>query len=97
MKGELEQEEHLPILVRRFLETVPSSASLMDVLRTSISFLGMIDQEANDPSHAANVRKATKLIAKFPYFSHGQLGPVTIIRHSHRFPNSPSPPTSCTF
>ncbi|GJL54038.1 MAG: citrate synthase 2 [Nitrospirales bacterium] len=65
-KSELEQEEHLPVVVRRFLETIPSSAHLMDVLRTSISFLGMIDPEANDPSHAANVRKATKLLAKTP-------------------------------
>ena len=65
-KTELEQEEQLPTVVRRFLETVPSSAHLMDVLRTGISFLGMIDPETNDPSHEANVRKATRLIAKVP-------------------------------
>ncbi|RMH37380.1 MAG: citrate synthase [Nitrospirae bacterium] len=65
-KGELEHAAGLPVPVRRYLETVPSSAHLMDILRTSVSFLGMTDPEANDSSHAANVRKAVKLLARIP-------------------------------
>lgn len=65
-KGDLEQAACLPVPVRRYLETIPACAHLMDVLRTSVSFLGMSDPEANDPSHHANIRKAVKLLARIP-------------------------------
>ncbi|MHA1314527.1 MAG: citrate/2-methylcitrate synthase [Candidatus Helarchaeota archaeon] len=38
----------------------------MDALRTIISYLSHCDQDLNDNSMTANIRKATKLIAKFP-------------------------------
>jgi len=65
-RGELERAKPLPNLLRRFLQTVPSSAHPMDMLRTAISFLGMTDPDNNKPSHEDNIRKATSLIAKLP-------------------------------
>lgn len=56
----------LSTLVRRFLVTIPPYAHLMDVLRTGVSFLGMIDPEAQDGSHEANLRKAIRLLARMP-------------------------------
>jgi citrate synthase len=38
----------------------------MDVLRTGVSFLGMVDPEAQNVSHEANLRKAIRLLARVP-------------------------------
>ena len=65
-QAELSHAASLPILVRQFLESIPSSAHLMDVLRTGVSFLGMVDPEAQDVSHEANLRKAIRLLARMP-------------------------------
>jgi 2-methylcitrate synthase len=65
-QSELAHAASLPPVVRQFLETIPSSAHLMDVLRTGVSFLGMIDPEARDISHEANLRKAKRLLAQMP-------------------------------
>jgi 2-methylcitrate synthase/citrate synthase II len=65
-QAELVHAGVLPIPVRQFLEMVPSSSHLMDVLRTGVSFLGMIDPEAEDVSHEANLRKAIRLLARMP-------------------------------
>jgi len=65
-RAELERAKPLPNLLKRFLQTVPSSAHLMDMLRTAISFLGMTDPDNNNPSHEDNIRKATSLIGKIP-------------------------------
>ena len=65
-QAELSHAASLPILVRQFLEFIPSSAHLMDVLRTGVSFLGMVDPEAQDVSHEANLRKAIRLLARMP-------------------------------
>jgi citrate synthase len=40
----------------------------MDVLRTGISLLGMVDREVEDGSHHANLRKAIRLLAQTPEF-----------------------------
>lgn len=63
---ELAHAGSLPTVVGQFLQTVPPSAHLMDVLRTGVSFLGMIDPEAQDVSHEANLRKAVRLLAQMP-------------------------------
>jgi 2-methylcitrate synthase len=63
---ELAHAGSLSTIMRQFLKTVPSSAHLMDVLRTGVSFLGMIDSEAQDVSHEANLRKAIRLLAGMP-------------------------------
>src|SRR4051794_30154542 len=47
---------------------VPPSAHPMDVLRTSVSVLAHFDPEVNSPptEHAANVRKAERMLAQMP-------------------------------
>src|SRR5438045_1930424 len=46
------------------LRLMPKDAHPMDMLRTGVSMLGAFDPELNDHSHAANIRKAIRLIAK---------------------------------
>ncbi|HET9575203.1 MAG TPA: citrate/2-methylcitrate synthase, partial [Nitrospira sp.] len=58
-----------------FLGTIPPAAHPMDILRTSVSLLGMTDADAGDNSHEANVRKSLRLLAQIPL----------IIAKAHRF------------
>lgn len=67
----------LPGPVEAFLGVVPPAAHPMDVLRTSVSLLGMTDPDASDSSHDANVRKAIRLLAQIPL----------IIATAHRLAN----------
>lgn len=48
------------------LKSVPKDANAMSVLRTAVSSLAFYDDEANDLSQEANLRKAIKLQAKIP-------------------------------
>ena len=57
-------ERALPDAVTRMLGLLPAGTHPMDMARTAISMLGPFDQELNDNSHEANVRKAMRLIAK---------------------------------
>jgi 2-methylcitrate synthase/citrate synthase II len=52
--------------VETFLSTVPPFAHPMDILRTSVSLLGMTDVDAADNSHDANLRKSIRLLAQIP-------------------------------
>jgi 2-methylcitrate synthase len=56
----------LPGPIEAFLGAVPPGAHPMDILRTSVSLLGMADPDASDSSHDANVRKAIRLMAQIP-------------------------------
>ncbi|MCI0428293.1 MAG: citrate synthase [Nitrospiraceae bacterium] len=56
----------LPGPVEAFLGVVPPAAHPMDILRTSVSLLGMTDPGASDRSHDANVRNAIRLLAQIP-------------------------------
>ncbi len=56
----------LPGTVEAFLGVLPPAAHPMDILRTSVSLLGMADPDASDNSHDANVRKAIRLMAQIP-------------------------------
>jgi 2-methylcitrate synthase/citrate synthase II len=67
----------LPGPVEAFLGVVPPAAHPMDILRTSVSLLGMTDPDALDSSHDANVRKALRLLAQIPL----------IIATAHRLAN----------
>ena len=67
----------LPDPVETFLGMVPPAARPMDILRTSVSLLGMTDPDASDSSHDANVRKAIRLLAQIPL----------IIATAHRLAN----------
>ncbi|MEK7299509.1 MAG: citrate/2-methylcitrate synthase, partial [Nitrospirota bacterium] len=50
--------------VEAFLGSVPAAAHPMDVLRTAVSLLGMIDAEASDHSHKGNLRISFQLLAQ---------------------------------
>jgi 2-methylcitrate synthase/citrate synthase II len=67
----------LPGPVEAFLGVIPPDAHPMDVLRTSVSLLGMTDPDASDNSHDVNVRKAVRLLAQIPL----------IITMAHRLTN----------
>jgi len=56
----------LPGPIETFVSVVPSNVHPMDILRTGVSFLGMIDPESADNSHEANIRKSVRLFAQIP-------------------------------
>ena len=54
----------LPAPVTEMLRLLPANTHPMDVVRTGVSMLAAFDPELNDNSHDANIRKATRLIAR---------------------------------
>ena len=62
----LRAERALPEGVLAVLKQLPRQSTPMDVLRTAVSALAHFDPEAQDDSEAANRRKSTRLIARFP-------------------------------
>jgi len=56
----------LPDTLRQFLRAIPPATIPMDAIRTSVSILSHHDPEVSDNSHAANVRKAERLLAQIP-------------------------------
>ncbi|MGH9824667.1 MAG: citrate/2-methylcitrate synthase, partial [Blastocatellia bacterium] len=66
LKAELGAEFRLPREIIGLIESLPKDVSPMDMLRTMISALALYDREAGDMSTDANLRKAIRLIARFP-------------------------------
>jgi citrate synthase len=62
----LKSAAQVPRAVIDSLRQLPPKAAPMDVLRTATSLLGHWDPDAGDNSHAANVRKAERLLAQLP-------------------------------
>ncbi len=60
------QSRDLPGFVLESLEKFPSQADPMDVLQACVPMLAIDDPELYDDSKEANVRKAVRLIARFP-------------------------------
>jgi citrate synthase len=56
----------LPQPLNDLLAALPSSTTPLDALRTSVSALAHFDEDANEQSHVANVRKAERLLAQIP-------------------------------
>ena len=54
----------LPTSVVEFLKTLPKDANVMEVLRTTVSLLGIGDPDDVDSSHEANVRKSFRLTSQ---------------------------------
>ncbi|PRY12101.1 bifunctional 2-methylcitrate synthase/citrate synthase [Kineococcus rhizosphaerae] len=52
--------------VRRVVDELPLSAHPMDVVRTAVSVLGAVDEQAADHSRAAELAKAERLFAALP-------------------------------
>src|SRR5205085_1599649 len=62
--SEIARARMLPKQVLDALRLMPKETHPMDMLRTGVSMLGAFDPELNDHSHAANIRKSIRLIAK---------------------------------
>ena len=63
---QLRSQRDLPGPVVDLLRSAPADAHPMDLLRTAVSSLAFFDAETPDNSHAANVRKSVRLLAKIP-------------------------------
>src|SRR5438132_2910695 len=57
-------QRELPAQVVKMLRLLPRSTHPMDMLRTGVSMLSAFDDELSDNSHAANIRKSIRLIAR---------------------------------
>ncbi|MBX3393883.1 MAG: citrate synthase [Phycisphaerae bacterium] len=57
----------LPKQVIQAIDAMPGSTPPMDVLRSVVSLLGHYDPEAQDNSHAANLRKSERLIGQLAH------------------------------
>ena len=62
----LQAQRAIPDSLYAMLSLVPPRSSLMDRLRTAVSFLGMVDSEASDNSQDATLRKSVRLLAQTP-------------------------------
>src|SRR5215831_18896415 len=77
LKLQLAPEAGLPPEVVQLLSRIPPAANPMDMLRTAVSLLSFYDPDGADISREANIRKASRLVAKFP----------TIVTTFHRMRN----------
>jgi citrate synthase len=62
----LAEARHLPDPLRDLFRSLPPAAGPMDVLRTAVSVLAHFDPDVDDNSHAANLRKAERLLGEIP-------------------------------
>src|SRR5581483_10743604 len=56
----------IPTALTNLLKSIPAATAPMDALRSSVSVLAHFDPEVADNSHAANVRKAERLLGQIP-------------------------------
>ena len=56
----------VPPAVRQLYPSVPAGAYPLDALRTAVSLAALFDPDTADNSHAANVRKAERLLGQMP-------------------------------
>jgi len=62
----LVSERRIPSAVITLMKKLPSTTHPMDVLQASIPILASYDSELHEETREANLRKATRLIAKLP-------------------------------
>lgn len=65
-EGLLARERRLPEGLVGVLKRLPDDATPMSVLRTTVSVLGNLDEDAGDNSREANLRKAGRLVSTLP-------------------------------
>src|SRR5438034_1754756 len=63
-RQQIAAQRDLPSPVVKMLRLLPRSTHPMDMLRTGVSMLSAFDDELSDNSHAANIRKSSRLIAR---------------------------------
>ncbi len=66
LRKRLKAAAQVPAPIIEAVRHFPAAAPPMDVLRSAASMLAHWDLEVNDNSHAANVRKAERLLAQMP-------------------------------
>jgi citrate synthase len=81
LKSQLAAEGGLYPETLDLIKKIPKTANPMDMLRTVVSALSFYDPEVQDMSREANVRKAIRLVAKFP----------TVVTTFHRLRNGLEP------
>jgi citrate synthase len=64
LQQRLAAERKLDPAIIEFLRTLPKNAAPMDVLRTSVSALGLYDVDEKNNDHDANVRKSIRLTSQ---------------------------------
>ncbi len=64
LRNDLAANREIPIPVKKMMASFPAEAVPMEVLRTAVSLLSMYDPDDADNTRAANVRKATRLVAR---------------------------------
>jgi citrate synthase len=65
-RKELTTQRRLPAKVMALLRSFPRKADTMDVVRTTVSALGLYDPDTGDNSREANLRKAARIQAQVP-------------------------------
>ena len=65
-RNKLDAEMNIPAPIVEQLKAFPKDMNTMAALRSAVSSLALFDEEANDLSREANVRKAIRLQAKLP-------------------------------
>lgn len=63
---EIANERKLDEPTLSLLKSLPKNSNAMEVLRTAVSFLGLYDPDEGNETLEANLRKATRLVAKIP-------------------------------
>ena len=64
LRARFAAEQALPAPAVAALRLFPSDAAPIDVLRTGVSMLAAFDPDLNDQSHAANLEKALRIVAR---------------------------------
>ncbi len=94
LRSRLALDQALPREVIEALRLFPKGAAPNDVLRTGISMLGTFDPALNDHSHAANVEKSIRLVARVSTLvtsgwrsaqGHAPVNPPAHLSHAARF------------
>jgi citrate synthase len=62
----IEAASTLPGALSDLLKTTPPEVAPMDVVRSAVSLLAHYDPDTQDSSHAANLRKAERLVGQIP-------------------------------
>ena len=85
LTSQLRSHRHLPEEVTRFITSLPRDASPMNVVRTGVSLLGILDRRGDDQNRQLNEERALAICAQIPliiaaYHNHRRGVPMPEIR-----------------
>ncbi|MFN5960283.1 MAG: citrate/2-methylcitrate synthase [Verrucomicrobiota bacterium] len=85
LTSQLRSHRHLPEEVIRFITSLPKDASPMNVVRTGVSLLGVLDRRGDDQNRQLNEERALAICAQIPliiaaYHNHRRGVPMPEIR-----------------